>query len=70
MDAKEIYLSKPWLKHYPNGVPADAEIPERSIPEIFEEVRGKYARKPALIFYGRKITYANWGNWWIDLPLR
>ena len=45
MDAKEIYLSKPWLKYYPKRVPADAEIPEHSIPEIFEEVTEKYSRK-------------------------
>lgn len=57
MDARETYLSKPWLKYYPDGVPAEAEIPERSIPEIFEEVTVKYSTKPALIFYGRKITY-------------
>ena len=58
MEAKEIYLSKPWLKYYPKGVSAEAKIPEYSIPEIFNEATAKYSRKPALIFYGREITYA------------
>ena len=57
MDPKEIYLSKPWLKHYSEGVPAEIEVREVSVPELFDEVVAKYASKPALIFYGRKISY-------------
>ena len=25
MDPKEVYLSKPWLKYYPEGVPHSVE---------------------------------------------
>jgi long-chain acyl-CoA synthetase len=57
MDAKQIYLSKPWLAYYPPGVPADTEIPGQSIPELFDEVTEKFSGKDALIFYGKKITY-------------
>lgn len=57
MNPKEIYLSKPWLSHYPKGVPAETEIPCQSIPEIFDELTEKYSRKAALVFYGKKITY-------------
>jgi len=57
MDPKEVYLSKPWLKHYSEGVPAEIEVPETTVPEIFDEVARKYAGKPALIFYGKKISY-------------
>ncbi len=57
MDAKQFYLSKPWLRYYPQSVPADAEIPEQSIPELFDQVTEKWSGKDALIFYGKKITY-------------
>ena len=58
MDPKEVYLSKPWLKYYTEGVPAEAAIPEASIPELFDQVADKYGSKTALIFYGKKISYA------------
>jgi len=57
MEAKAKYFERPWLKFYPEGVPADVEIPERSLPEVFDEVAGKYSDRTAMIFYGNKISY-------------
>jgi len=57
MNPKEAYLSKPWLKFYSEGVPAETEILEISVPELFDRIVEKYASKPALIFYGKKISY-------------
>ena len=57
MDPKELYLSKPWLKYYPKGVPSEVEVPEISVPELFDQRADKYANKTALIFYGNKISY-------------
>jgi long-chain acyl-CoA synthetase len=57
MDPKAYYLSKPWLKHYPPGVPETVEAPDSSVPELFEQMVGPYGRKTALIFYGKKISY-------------
>jgi len=54
---KELYLSKPWLKHYHKDVPLTIEIPEKSLVDIFNDVAEKYANKPAIIFYGNKISY-------------
>jgi len=59
MGAGETYLSKPWLAFYPKDVPEQAEIPDVSVPELFDQTAEKYAKKNALIFYGRKITYQN-----------
>jgi long-chain acyl-CoA synthetase len=59
MDPKEIYLSKPWLKYYTEGVPEEVEIPSVSVPELFNRVVKKYENKTALIFYGKKLTYKN-----------
>jgi long-chain acyl-CoA synthetase len=57
MDAKETYMSKPWLKFYPEGVPEEVEVPEISVSELFDETAKKYGNKTALIFYGNKINY-------------
>jgi len=57
MDIKQAYLSKPWLKYYPAGVPENPNIPEMSVPELIDQLADKYANNTALIFYGKKITY-------------
>ena len=49
MNAKEAYLSKPWLKYYPKGVPSEVDVPDISVPEIFDRQVDKYANKTALI---------------------
>jgi long-chain acyl-CoA synthetase len=58
LTAKEAYLSKPWLKHYPKGVPAEVNAPLISVPELFDEATDNYGKKTALIFYGKKVSYA------------
>lgn len=57
MDIKQAYLSKPWLKYYPAGVPENPNIPEMSVPELIDQLADKYAKNTALIFYGKNITY-------------
>lgn len=57
MNPKETYLSKPWLKYYSPGVPAEVEIPNISVPQLFEDVVAKYGKKTFVIFYGKKINY-------------
>ena len=57
MEPKEVYLSKPWLKYYPKGVPHEVEVPDKSVPQLFDEMADKYSGKAALIFYGKKIKY-------------
>ncbi len=57
MDPKEAYMSKPWLKYYPEGVPAEVDVPDISVPALFDQMAEKYGNKTALIFYGKKISY-------------
>ena len=57
METKQAYLSKPWLKYYPAGVPENPNIPEMSVPELIDQLADKYAKNTALIFYGKKISY-------------
>jgi long-chain acyl-CoA synthetase len=57
MDPKKFYLSKPWLKYYPKDVPPTVEIPDMAVPELLDEAAKKFGRRPAVIFYGKKISY-------------
>ncbi len=57
MDAKSLYLSRPWVRFYEPGVLPDVDIPLKSVPQAFDEAAGRFADKTALIFYGRAITY-------------
>ena len=57
MDPKDIYMSKPWLKFYPEGVPHEVDVPETSVPDVFDAMADRYRNKVALIFYGKKIQY-------------
>ena len=38
-------------------MPAEVEIPDISVPELFDQMAEKYGNKTALIFYGKKISY-------------
>ena len=62
MEPKEVYMSKPWLKYYPEGVPETVDIPDISVAELFDQVAEKYRSNTALIFYGKKISYENLKN--------
>jgi long-chain acyl-CoA synthetase len=53
----EEYEKRPWLEWYAEGVPADVEIPEKSIPEMFDEAVKKWGDKTALVFYGKKMKH-------------
>ncbi len=53
----ETKEERPWLQFYLEGVPADVDIPDKSVPQAFGEAMEKWRNKTALIFYGAKISY-------------
>jgi long-chain acyl-CoA synthetase len=57
MGATETYLARPWLAHYDPGVPAEVEVPLKSIPQAFDEATERAAERTAVVFYGRSISY-------------
>jgi len=57
MGATEIYLSRPWLAHYPPGVKPDIEVPVKSVPQAFDEATERDPHRTAVVFYGRSISY-------------
>src|ERR1044071_1767301 len=57
MSAIEAYLAKPWLAHYQEGVPETVDVPLKSAHQAFDEAAARAPGKPAVVFYGRSITY-------------
>jgi long-chain acyl-CoA synthetase len=57
MSAIETYLAKPWLAHYPKGVPPTVEVPLKSVAQAFDEATARAPERPAVVFYGRSISY-------------
>lgn len=57
-DYKDAYLSRPWLKHYSEGVPHHVDIPSLSIPDMVDQAVAKHGNRIALVFYGQKIRFA------------
>jgi len=64
MNPKDVYLSKPWLKFYSEGVPAEIDIPDISVPDLFDGVVEKFGSKTALIFYGKTMSSIAWRPPW------
>jgi long-chain acyl-CoA synthetase len=63
MSYKDIYLKeKPWLRHYPEGMPNSIEFPVKSLIQAFDEVTDKWHAKTAILFYGARITYRELRN--------
>ena len=47
----------PWLGHYSAQVPPTLTVPERSLPELFDEAAGQFAPRDAIIYYGTHLSY-------------
>ncbi len=62
MDPKSVYLSRPWLPYYEPGVPAEVAVPQRSVPELFDEAVARFSARPAVHFHGREISYRELGE--------
>jgi long-chain acyl-CoA synthetase len=57
MSAIETYLARPWLAHYPSGVPAGVDVPLKTVAQAFDEATERAPERTAVVFYGRSITY-------------
>ncbi len=50
---------RPWLKHYPPGVPATLEYREIPVYQALDEVVERHPDLPALRFLGARLTFAH-----------
>ncbi len=50
---------RPWLKNYPNGVPANINVEEyQTLVQMLEEVFKKFSVKPAFSCMGKELTFS------------
>jgi long-chain acyl-CoA synthetase len=52
------YTEHPWTKFYEAGVPSSLRYPESTLGSILSETAAKFPAKTALLFYGKKIAFA------------
>ncbi len=59
MAKAEYYVpdERPWFKFYPEGAPHHLDYPEVPLYQFLDDSAEKYPERPALIFYGKKISY-------------
>ncbi|MET0936144.1 MAG: AMP-binding protein [Luteibacter sp.] len=51
-------IERPWLDHYPAGIPADIDVNAyRSVAAVFEESFEKFRDRPAYKNFGKVLTY-------------
>src|SRR5262245_49270031 len=48
----------PWLAHYDTGVPHTLDLPPIALPGLLAGAAREFPAAPAILFYGRTITYA------------
>lgn len=51
-------MEKPWLKFYDSHVPSRLEVPPVLLPQVLDEAADRFPGKPALDFFGGKLSYA------------
>ncbi len=53
----------PWIRHYEQGVPAHVTVPDQSLIWLIDQATGRYSGRTALIYYGTKLTYAQFSHY-------
>ncbi|MFC1654341.1 long-chain fatty acid--CoA ligase [Myxococcota bacterium] len=54
---------RPWLKHWPEGVPMHLDYPDKGMGEIFDESARNHPNNTAIIFLDTKVTYGRLLSW-------
>src|SRR5699024_2262098 len=55
-------MDKVWLKHYPEHIKREMEIPNDSLPDMLQKTIAGYGEHKALSFYGHEISYSELGQ--------
>jgi long-chain acyl-CoA synthetase len=61
-DGEEFLKTHPWIRHYEEGVPASIDIPDQPLTWLLDTATNRFPGRPALIYYGTKLTYAQLSN--------
>ena len=57
-----VDFARPWLRHYEQGVPAQLTIPDRPLTWLLDQTVSRYPGHTAFIYYGTKLTYAQFSS--------
>src|SRR5437667_6294080 len=57
-DRDELLSTRPWVRHYEQGVPAQLNIPDHPLTWLLDQTVSKYPGHTAIIYYGTKLSYA------------
>ena len=55
-------LSRPWVHHYEQGVPAHIDIPDHPLTWILDHTVSRYPAQTAFIYYGTSMSYAQFSS--------
>lgn len=50
-------MKNPWARHYDPGVPLEVELLQDTVPRLLLEVTARSSGSPALIFFGKTVSY-------------
>ena len=56
------YSSRPWVRHYEEGVPPEFDIPEQPLTWLLDHTVNSHPIQTAFIYYGTKLTYAQFSS--------
>ncbi|MBK5306531.1 MAG: AMP-binding protein [Frankiaceae bacterium] len=51
------YADRPWIRSYPEGVPADFEFPKVPLTRLLDDAASSFPTNTALAFLGSKMSY-------------
>lgn len=54
---ERLVRKRPWLKHYEEGVPRTVSIPNIPVHGFLRSAATRFAHKPAIRYYGRRMSY-------------
>lgn len=54
-----MFENKPWISHYAPGVPADVDIPDRTVSDLLADAAVRWPSRDAVDFFGATLTYAD-----------
>jgi long-chain acyl-CoA synthetase len=52
-----LFVSKPWLKNWPESVPQSIQYPDAPLFELLRQSAKMYPRNTAIVFFGKRMTY-------------
>src|SRR5579872_4814711 len=56
--SEELLATRPWIRHYEQGVPAQLDIPEQPLTWLLDQTVNRYPGQTAIIYYGTRLSYA------------